>query len=71
MEHEINHTPRYLRARKRAGKTQLEAAVAAKVSPQLVRAFEKHGPAVIDDERIRHRLEQVFGSYEAQADQAA
>jgi transcriptional regulator with XRE-family HTH domain len=46
--------------RESAGVTQIEAAVRAKVSPPLVRNYERFGARAVEDDAKRSRLESVY-----------
>ena len=48
------------RLRREAGRTQVQVAVEAGVSPPTVRAYERAGAAGVPDERLRQRVERVF-----------
>ena len=55
------------RIRQAAGITQCEAAVRARVSPPLCRAYERLGPVAVIDDQKRARLEAVYGALRIEA----
>jgi hypothetical protein len=58
----------FAKLRQRAGVTQVEAAVRARVSPPLARAFERHGDAGVPDEQKRRRLRDVYEGFRQEAE---